>query len=120
MKSFIFGGIAVLLMMPVFAIAGQYDHEDFRFPREQSVTKDGYPTPLSGQPITKTPVIVKKTGVTLKKYPEHYIPPMEVRYGLRWLPGSIQILKWITSSTAGLCPMCSVKYSLRNNEISSV
>jgi len=77
MKSFIFGGIAVLLMMPVFAIAGQYDHEGFRFPREQSVTKDGYPTPLSGQPITKTPVIVKKAGVTLKKYPEHYIPGKE-------------------------------------------
>ena len=23
--------------------------EDFRFPREASVTKDGYPTPLSGE-----------------------------------------------------------------------
>ena len=77
MKRFIFGGIAVLLMMPVIASAGQYDHEDFRFPREQSTTKDGYPTPLSGQPITKTPVIVKKEGVTLKKYPEHYIPGKE-------------------------------------------
>ena len=77
MKKYIFGGIAVLLTMPVFAIAGQYDHENFRFPREQSVTKDGYPTPLSGQPITKTPVIVKKAGVTLKKYPEHYIPGKE-------------------------------------------
>jgi len=77
MKRFILGGVAVLLMMPVFASAAQYDHEAFRFPREQSVTKDGYPTPLSGQPITKTPVIVKKTGVTLKKYPEHYIPGKE-------------------------------------------
>jgi ribonuclease Z len=77
MKRFIFGGIAVLLMMPVIASAGQYDHEDFRFPREHSTTKDGYPTPLSGQPITKTPVIVKKAGVTLKKYPEHYIPGKE-------------------------------------------
>jgi len=43
--------------------------EDFRFPREASLTKDGYPTPLSGQPITKTPVIAKKKGITLKKYP---------------------------------------------------
>ena len=71
MGKIIFGGIAVLLMMPVVSSAGQYDHEDFRFPREQSVTKDGYPTPLSGQPITKTPVIAKKAGVTLKKDPEH-------------------------------------------------
>ena len=51
--------------------------EDYRFPREASLTKDGYPTPLSGQPITKTPVIVKKKGITLKKYPEHYIPGKE-------------------------------------------
>ena len=48
-------------------------YEDFRFPREQSLTKDGYPTPLSGKAITKTPVIAKKKGVSLKKYPEHYI-----------------------------------------------
>ena len=69
MKRFIFGGIAVLLMMPVIASAGQYDHEDFRFPREQSTTKDGYPTPLSGQPITKTPVIAKKAGCHAKEIP---------------------------------------------------
>jgi ribonuclease Z len=77
MKKIIFGGIAGLLMMPVIASAGQYDHEDFRFPREHSITKDGYPTPLSGRPITKTPLIVKKEGVTLKKYPKHYIPGKE-------------------------------------------
>ncbi|MEH6593826.1 MAG: MBL fold metallo-hydrolase [Halioglobus sp.] len=77
MKKLIYGGIAVLVMVPVLASAGQYDHEDFRFPREQSVTKDGYPTPLSGKPITKTPVIAKKEGVTLKTYPEHYIPGKE-------------------------------------------
>jgi ribonuclease Z len=57
------------------ANAGQY--EDFRFPREASTTKDGYPTPLSGKPITKTPVITKKKGASLKKYPEHYIPGEE-------------------------------------------
>ena len=70
-------GITLGLVLPIMASAAQYDHEGFRFPREQSVTKDGYPTPLSGQPITKTPVIVKKAGVTLKKYPEHYIPGKE-------------------------------------------
>jgi len=57
------------------ASAGQY--EDFRFPREASTTKDGYPTPLSGKPITKTPVITKKKGASVKKYPEHYIPGKE-------------------------------------------
>jgi hypothetical protein len=56
MKRFIFGGIAVLLM-PITASAGQY--EDFRFPREHSTTKDGYPTPLSGKAITKTPIITR-------------------------------------------------------------
>ena len=47
--------------------------EDYRFPRELGTTKDGYPLPLSGVPITKTPVIGKKT----KMYPEHYIPGKE-------------------------------------------
>jgi len=70
-------GLAFVLALPIMASAGQYDHEAFRFPREQSTTKDGYPTPLSGKAITKTPVIVKKEGVTLKKYPEHYIPGKE-------------------------------------------
>jgi ribonuclease Z len=65
----------VALALPIVASADQY--EDFRFPREQSLTKDGYPTPLSGKPITKTPVIAKKEGVPLKEYPEHYIPGKE-------------------------------------------
>ena len=68
-------GLILTLILPVIANAGQY--KDFRFPREASTTKDGYPTPLSGKPITKTPVIAKKEGVTLKKYPEHYIPGEE-------------------------------------------
>jgi ribonuclease Z len=75
MKRLFSGLIAACLLTPVVASADQY--EDFRFPREQSTTKDGYPTPLSGKPITKTPVIVKKEGVTLKQYPEHYIPGRE-------------------------------------------
>lgn len=68
-------GLIFILTFPVIVNAGQY--EDFRFPREASTTKDGYPTPLSGKPITKTPVIVKKKGASLKKYPEHYIPGKE-------------------------------------------
>ena len=57
-------GLAFVLALPIMANAAQYSHEDFRFPREQSTTKDGYPTPLSGKPITKTPVIVKKEGAS--------------------------------------------------------
>jgi ribonuclease Z len=68
-------GLAFALVLPVVASAGNY--EDFRFPREESITKDGYPTPLSGKPITKTPVIIKKKGTSVKKYPEHYIPGKE-------------------------------------------
>jgi ribonuclease Z len=68
-------GITFVLALPIMASAGQF--EDFRFPREQSLTKGGYPTPLSGKPITKTPVIAKKKGISLKKYPEHYIPGKE-------------------------------------------
>ena len=49
------------------------NYGDFRFPREGSLTKDGYPTPLSGKPMIKTNVIAKKKGVSLKEYPEHYI-----------------------------------------------
>jgi ribonuclease Z len=61
--------LAITLALPILASAGQYS--DFRFPRESSKTKAGYPTPLSGKPLTKTPVIVKMKGVSLKKYPEH-------------------------------------------------
>jgi len=67
--------LAFILFLPIVASAGNYT--DFRFPREKQLTKAGYPTPLSGQPITKTPVIAKKKGVTLKVYPEHYIPGQE-------------------------------------------
>ena len=68
-------GVALALVLPLSASAATF--EDYRFPRESSLTKDGYPTPLSGKPITDTPVIVKKEGVSLKKYPEHYIPGKE-------------------------------------------
>jgi ribonuclease Z len=65
----------VCLALPIMASAQNY--EDFRFPREESLTTDGYPTPLSGKPITKTPVIIKTEGVTLREYPEYYIPGKE-------------------------------------------
>jgi hypothetical protein len=64
------GIIAACLLLPMVANAGP---EDYRFPRDLGTTKDGYPLPLTGVPITKTPVI----GTPSKKYPEHYIPGKE-------------------------------------------
>ena len=66
--------IVVCLFLPLIAIAG--DPDDYRFPREPGTTKDGYPLPLSGVPITKTPIIAKP-GVEVRDYPEHYIPGRE-------------------------------------------
>lgn len=43
----------------------------------KGTSSDGYPFPLRGKPITKTPIVVKKTGVSLKKYPEKFIPGKE-------------------------------------------
>ena len=67
-------GIVLSLILPALACAGP---EDYRFPREPGFTEDGYPFPLTGKPITKTPVIAKTQGASLKKYPEHYIPGKE-------------------------------------------
>ena len=66
--------IALALLLPFTAGAGP---EDYRFPRDPETTKDGYPLPLTGRPITKTPVVAKPNDVTLKKYPAHYIPGQE-------------------------------------------
>jgi ribonuclease Z len=73
----VMSGLLVGMLGASAFAASPASFEDYRFPREASLTKDGYPTPLSGQPITKTPVIAKKKGVSLKKYPEHYIPGKE-------------------------------------------
>ena len=51
--------------------------EDYRFPRECTLTPDGYPVPLCGRPLTKTPVVVKQEGATLSTYPEYFIPEQE-------------------------------------------
>ncbi len=51
--------------------------EDYRFPREPGTTKDGYPLPLTGKPITKTPVLAKVPDAAAKKYPEYYVPGKE-------------------------------------------
>ena len=68
-------GLMLALILPFTASAA--GPEDYRFPRDPGTTKDGYPLPLSGKPITKTPVITRTPGAAVKKYPEHYIPGKE-------------------------------------------
>ena len=40
-------------------------------------TPGGHPLPLTGKPLTETPVVVVKEGVPLKEYPEVCIPAQE-------------------------------------------
>ena len=75
-KTVLLGISATCLILPAVADAG--NAEDYRFPREPETTKDGYPLPLTGVPITKTLVIAKTPGGAVKKYPEHYIPGKEI------------------------------------------
>lgn len=74
LRGYTLFGIVLSLILPALASAGP---EDYRFPREPGFTEDGYPFPLTGIPITKTPVIVKTEGASLEEYPEHYIPGQE-------------------------------------------
>ncbi len=39
---------------------------DYRFSRECTMTPNGYPVPLCGKPLTKTPIVVRKEGASLK------------------------------------------------------
>ena len=67
-------GLALSLALPgmVFAEPG-----DYRFSRTPGTTKDGYPLPLTGKPLTKTPVIAENPDAIDKNYPEHYVPGRE-------------------------------------------
>lgn len=73
----------ILLFIPLLSIvtvstAFAEQPEDYNFPRECTTTNAGYPVPLCGKPLTKTPVVVKQKGdKALKKYPEHFIPEKE-------------------------------------------
>ena len=75
MKRLLLGSIAVFLILPLTVSAG--NPEDYRFAREPGTTKDGYPLPLTGKPITKTPVLAKEPDAAAKKYPEYYVPGKE-------------------------------------------
>ncbi len=54
-----------------------FSPEDYRFPREEGTTKEGYPVTLSGKPITKTPLVIKTDKSKVKDYPKHFIPGNE-------------------------------------------
>ena len=45
-------------------------------------TPGGHPLPLTGKPLTDTPVVVRKAGVPLKEYPEVCIPAQEELGGI--------------------------------------
>ena len=52
--------------------------EDYRFPRDCTNTDAGYPVPLCGKPLTKTPVVANDPeSRQLRSYPEHFIPEQE-------------------------------------------
>ena len=59
---------ALALALPIVACTA--GTADYRFPREPGTTPGGYPLPLSGKPITKTPV-VSKEWAAVKEYTEH-------------------------------------------------
>jgi ribonuclease Z len=69
-------GLSLILVLILLITGSVSAQVDYRFPREQGTTEDGYPLPLTGKPITKTP-IVSEEGVSVKEYPEHYIPGQE-------------------------------------------
>jgi ribonuclease Z len=70
--------LTALLLTFTGSAALAEEPEDYRFPRECTTTDAGYPVPLCGQPLTKTPIVVKQTvSAALKKYPEHFIPEKE-------------------------------------------
>ena len=50
------------------------DNGEYRFPRAFRTTNDGYPLPLTGQPITKTPIITNSKAEMEKVYAEYYVP----------------------------------------------
>jgi len=77
-------GLLLTLSLPLACAPAQDDFitaepqttQGYRFPRVAGTTQAGYPLPLSGTPITMTPVIAEE-GVSVREYPEHYIPGEE-------------------------------------------
>ncbi len=69
--------IVSLVALLVGSVALAEEPTDYRFPRECTMTPGGLPVPLCGKPLTKTPVVVKREGASLKTYPEHFVPEQE-------------------------------------------
>ena len=73
--------LLLVALLSIFTVTTVLAEEpgDYNFPRECIATEAGYPVPLCGKPLTKTPVVVKQKGdKALKKYPEHFIPEKEI------------------------------------------
>ncbi len=71
-----------LIVLPLFllwtSIVVGENPEDYMFPRVCTTTDAGYPVPLCGMPLTKTPVVIKTNGnEPLRIYPDHFIPEQE-------------------------------------------
>ncbi len=49
----------------------------FRFPREPGITSGGYPLPLCGKPLTKSPIISTESNAQESHYAPVYIPGKE-------------------------------------------
>ncbi len=56
-----------LLVLAVGGTAAAQQPRDYRFPRDVATTPAGYPVPLCGKPLTKTPVVIKQEGVAVEK-----------------------------------------------------
>lgn len=68
--------LASLILLSFSALAET--PETYRFPRECLMTDAGYPVPLCGKPITKTPVVAADSNTAdLKPYPAYFIPEQE-------------------------------------------
>jgi ribonuclease Z len=66
------------LVLVLSTLSCAKEEEGFRFPRAESITEAGYPTPLSGHAITSTPVILKTEDSSVDTYPEYYVPGEEI------------------------------------------
>jgi hypothetical protein len=86
------GLILPLLALFVGSVALAEEPTDYRFPRECAMTPAGYPVPLCGKPLTKTPVVIKKEGAALKKYPEHFIPDRRHMKSNNWQAELVEYL----------------------------
>ena len=72
-------------------------------------TPDGFPLPLTGRPLTLTPVVVKREDAKLKQYPETFIPGQEELGGeeirLTCIGSGNPIVRRAQAATGWLCEL---------------